>query len=175
MYNTRYAGRYRKGFYTFLHDFHKFKIESKFKEKNSKKVKKNKKEPKEINDLIDTLNFEIVKRLKSVRNGLPRCSGRIYINVKLFSYIKNQFNIDKKYRNGDAFVVAYKIITQRYFNSTNVAIMENFNFKLFKGRTINYYDKDLNVKHISSRPSFYYHFIRNCKVVKQAHKVNAIL
>jgi hypothetical protein len=99
MYNTR--KKYQPGFYQQLINGNLYEEGDQTKSRKPNELK--------INGLIKSINFNILKNLKSTRKASPTCTLKISIENKVFIYLKNMFKFGTKFMESNEFLSKYNL------------------------------------------------------------------
>ena len=104
---------------------------------NERKKTKNKTDI-NINKLIKSINFNVIKNLKSERKRAPTIHFKISIENKVYNFLKENFSLNAQYKECNEFLTKYNIEHQRCKNERYYSIASDFEFKLNKGKTLKF-------------------------------------
>jgi hypothetical protein len=155
---TRNDGFYVNGFYKQLN-------ENIFSKTNGTESKKSLKMC-NIQNLINSINFNILSKLFSTRKKEPTIKFKINIENKVFEFLSQNFGLNAKYRECENFISQYKIKTMRCTNTKYFSFASNINLKINRGRTMKYQElKETGVngvcqRSISSNPTISVMFLK---------------
>ena len=107
-------------------------------DKNENNKKNIEKKDININDLIKSINYNILKNLKSKRKSSPTVILKFNINYKVFNYLKTNFQISARFEENKEFLSKYNLESERCQNEKYYATANNFEFKIMKGRKLKF-------------------------------------
>ena len=128
---TRNNREYVPGYYQkLLNDnfFDKSNIQNKMKKKTSIN----------IDCLINSINYNILSRLRSSRKDAPTINLKFQIDNKIYKLLKENYGFTSRFKENNEFLLNYKIETTRCTNQKYYSIASQFEFRLFKGRKLKY-------------------------------------
>ena len=147
MYNTR--KKYQPGFYQQLINGNLYEEGDQTKSRKPNELK--------INGLIKSINFNILKNLKSTRKASPTCTLKFSIENKVFIYLKNMFKFGTKFMESNEFLSKYNLERERCENQRYYCTASNFEFKLIKGKKLKFNQREegkVISRQIMSNPTF---------------------
>ena len=106
---TRNDGFFVNGFYKQLNE----NIFTKTNDTDSKKSLK----VCNIQNLINSINFNILSKLFSTRKKEPTIKFKINIENKVFEFLSQNFGLNAKYKEFESFISQYKMKTMRCTNT----------------------------------------------------------
>ena len=157
---TRNKGIFKSGFYKNLINLND---EQRQFHTNEQQINLIKKRPANFNNLIKSINYNILTKLNSSRKSATTIMFKIVIDMKTYKYLQTAFNFNAKFRENELFMQQFQIKTSRCTNIKYSQLAQNFHFKICKGRKLKYGvidDNEVLLKTITDQPRLCVQFFK---------------